>query len=971
MSDEIERAGDKSRRPEQLYIEALAAAGPDELPDLEELCTRHPAHASELRGLHACWGSMRALLSNEALPNSKGQRHDSALGPEIGPKLSLEAEPSSDFASEALRRLEQRGALPGRYRPKREIGRGAQGSVLQVWDSELSRNLAMKVAARQTEAEDATEGLDSRALARFLEEAQVTSQLDHPGIVPVHELGIDEQRRVYFTMKLVKGESLNEVLQHSAEGKAGWTQTRVVSVLLKVCDALGYAHSKGVLHRDLKPANVMVGRFGEVYVMDWGLARVMNRPDGRDLRLNPAGGVSISEVASQRRDLRGVSPDSPLVTMDGDIVGTPVYMSPEQARGELEDLKPASDVYALGAMLYHLLAGHPPYAEPGARTSPYLVLRWVREDPPAPLARRAPGASAELVSICERAMARDPRERYASAEALAEDLQAYIEGRVVKAHASGAWAEARKWVQRNRGFAAGVLIALLAISTLVGFMLNSAAQARLAWVRAGVNRDFNMLHELGRGPLYSTLRDGPWVESWIAKYEALLERIEIHREDLQELRALALPRTEEEVFADAKRHPSYARVVQLRTALELIGREETLPTSLTLAEGWKEPSSIIGDESYFATEVNKDLARKKLDALVADSEDPDRDTSLRSEARDLARIQAQVKAGDIELAVRKIVKLREDQTSRDTEQGLADQTRQLLEEWELERGSLRKLADETRIGLANQSRQVLETGNCLAGARLAQIAMKLGPDAELEGLLTQATEDARAELARLEEEVRATRRTWTLPEIEDQWRADGIERVLDELRALPEGLPQVLAKARAELFQSLAGPEAVEAWAQAREEGLDIPPQLGLLPLGRDEATGRWLFWLVASGVRPGTSSPPELSGLTMTLVEPESGPGHFIAYDTEIGIQWVHKAVYLKKGTEFVQDLGWIQFTDTGATAFHLEDLLARHGLRRAQPEEVLRGRGSTSHTVTFEDGVLVGETWEGVHIVKPLLLE
>src|SRR5262249_13337677 len=159
------------------------------------------------------------------------------------------------------------------------------------------------------------------------------------------------------------------------------------------------------VHRDLKPANVMVGRFGEVYVMDWGLARVLGRDDTKDVRLRAARDEGTDHVHSSLRDsVAGTA--SPLVTMDGDIVGTPAYMSPEQAGGSLQAIGPASDLYAVGAILYHLLAGHAPYAVPEKKLDAIEIWRGVREGPPEPLRVRAADAPAELVAICEKAMAR-------------------------------------------------------------------------------------------------------------------------------------------------------------------------------------------------------------------------------------------------------------------------------------------------------------------------------------------------------------------------------------------------------------------------------------------------------------------------------------------------------------------------------------------------------------------------------------
>jgi serine/threonine-protein kinase len=379
------------------------------------------------------------------------------------PGIALEPPAPAEFPSSLLDRLAGHQSSIGRYQLQSEIAKGGQGVVLRVWDEDLRRHLAMKVMLGKCEAAPGqTPQVDPRSLGRFLEEAQVTGQLDHPGIVPVHELGLDAQGRVFFTMKLVKGRTLKEVFDLVARCEEGWTQTRVLGVLLRVCEAMAYAHHKGVVHRDLKPANVMVGRFGEVYVMDWGLAKVLGHADQKDVRISPE---MTAELVTERHDRAG-RPSDALMTMDGHVVGTPAYMSPEQALGDLGAMGPHSDVYSVGAMLYHLLAGHMPFVKPGSLPSNYAIWYRLQEGPPEPLHQVAGKAPAELVAICEKAMARDRHLRYQDMSELAEDLRALLEHRVVRAHETGAVAEFRKWVVRNRALASTAIGAALLI--LVG-----------------------------------------------------------------------------------------------------------------------------------------------------------------------------------------------------------------------------------------------------------------------------------------------------------------------------------------------------------------------------------------------------------------------------------------------------------------------------------------------------------------------
>jgi len=419
-------------------------------------------------------------------PESFSARLKAHYGTGVDPEVSLDvvasAAPSTPSA-ELARRLAAQAPKTSRYKLEGEIARGGMGAILKIWDEDLRRHLAMKVILGRGDApaKGGTPGVDSKQLARFLEEAQVTGQLDHPGIVPVHELGLDADGRVYFTMKLVKGRDLKTVFELVFAGKEGWNETRALSVILKVCEALAYAHAKGVIHRDLKPSNVMVGNFGEVYVMDWGLARVLGKRDKHDLRIAPEFASALTSVKTQRREEREDQADSPLVTMDGDVVGTPAYMPLEQARGEVEKLSARSDVYSIGAMLYHLLARQAPYMARGMRASSRTVHAMVLHGPPSALGSLRRDIPAELVSIVEKAMSRDASQRYADTLALAEDLRAYLEHRVVGAYETGAWAETRKWVARNKplavSLAAGVVLLVAGLGASLAFKAEAEVEA--------------------------------------------------------------------------------------------------------------------------------------------------------------------------------------------------------------------------------------------------------------------------------------------------------------------------------------------------------------------------------------------------------------------------------------------------------------------------------------------------------------
>ncbi len=454
---------ERSDSGERAYAQFLVLRASDPGVDFAAFCVRHPEVASELRRLDA----LRA-----------------GGGPHEPPELSEDTQlhttpPQGEDASHAavIERLLTHSPRHTRYTLRKEIARGGMGAIMQVWDPDLRRNLAMKVMlARRRRHEPDDAAPDPTTLYRFLEEAQVTGQLEHPAIVPVHELGIDEDGRVYFTMPLVRGSDFRRVIrsvhgQTSADALGDWDLTRAVGILLKVCHAVAFAHSKGVIHRDLKPTNVMVGRFGEVYVMDWGLARVLDREDPFDLRLRPEDLELASQVLTERSLARGETLDSPLETMDGTVVGTPAYMSPEQAQGRQAELGPRSDVYALGAMLYQLLSGQMPYVKAGVAMSPHEVLACLLAGPPPSVRALAPDAPGDLAAICEQAMAVEPEDRYESALELARDLEAWLGHRPVAAQPSSPGYLFRLFVERNRMAAAITAAAALLIVAVVGVFI--------------------------------------------------------------------------------------------------------------------------------------------------------------------------------------------------------------------------------------------------------------------------------------------------------------------------------------------------------------------------------------------------------------------------------------------------------------------------------------------------------------------
>jgi eukaryotic-like serine/threonine-protein kinase len=291
------------------------------------------------------------------------------------------------------------------YRLGREIGRGGMGTVLEGRDTRLGREVAVKVLLE-------THAANTRLLEQFSEEVRILGQLQHPGIVPVYEAGQLPDRRPYFTMRLVKGHTLARLLA----GRTGLEgRPHFLKVFEQVCQAMAYAHSKGVIHRDLKPQNVMVGDFGEVQVMDWGLARALAK--GRDAQA----GEGLPATACGCQD----ACDSRPGTTKGGVMGTPAYMSPEQAHGEVGRLDERTDVFGLGGILCEVLTGKPPYPGPDRQA---VLARARRGDLGDTLTRLdACGADRDLVTLAKSCLAADPNDRPGDAGKLADAVTGHLE----------------------------------------------------------------------------------------------------------------------------------------------------------------------------------------------------------------------------------------------------------------------------------------------------------------------------------------------------------------------------------------------------------------------------------------------------------------------------------------------------------------------------------------------------------------
>ena len=340
-------------------------------------------------------------------------------------------------------KMEKHGA---HYSDIKLIGEGSHGKVHGARDVLLGREVAIKSLKERYRDND-------MAVDHFLKEARGTAQLEHPNIMPVHDMGVSDELGVYFTMKKIEGEDLKEILGKLQSNASFYEKTYSLNFLLEiflaVCNGLAFAHGKGVVHRDLKPANIMVGKYGEVLILDWGLVKQVGAEEAADgdvqLDFDESGGNSQ--------------------TMDGAISGTPNYMSPEQAEGRIKDIDFHSDIYSLGALLYHTLAFHPPFEKAQLRQ----LLENVKTGNFQPPRKRFPERRIprELEAICLKAMSTHPINRYRSVELLAQDIRNYIGNFDVRAYKAPRWV--RLWKACKRNPVKSSVVAAAAAALLVAF----------------------------------------------------------------------------------------------------------------------------------------------------------------------------------------------------------------------------------------------------------------------------------------------------------------------------------------------------------------------------------------------------------------------------------------------------------------------------------------------------------------------
>ena len=397
------------------------------------------------------------------------------------PKQSL-PEPSLPLFDDRSDEDEQVRSIPNggaslppatRYRIVRRHAGGGLGEIFLAHDEELGRDVALKRIREEYVAH-------SDLRARFMLEAEITGLVEHPGVVPVYGRGHDAQGCPFYAMRFIQGKTLQQAIEdyHQARSQPGGSRDaalelrRLLRHFVDVCNAVACVHHRGVIHRDLKPENVMIGPYGETFVLDWGLAKIIGRSE-RDA--DTEGSESTSDALNET--LRPLSAESPIATQIGSAIGTLAYMSPEQAAGLVDQLRPTSDLYALGAILYAILTGQPPMqgADCEQIRQNVLMHRFPR---PRDIWS---GTPMPLEAVCLKAMTLDPQQRYHSATEIAKEIEAWMADEPVRAWREPWQIRAARWVRRNRvpvvGAAAALCVAT--ISLAIGTILLAQANRKV------------------------------------------------------------------------------------------------------------------------------------------------------------------------------------------------------------------------------------------------------------------------------------------------------------------------------------------------------------------------------------------------------------------------------------------------------------------------------------------------------------
>ncbi len=457
----LRRWSREKSRPLAEHLSELGTLDRDQVRLLDGLSSQH---------LKKHGGDIRKSLS--ALPLEATARESVAGIGDLDLSATLPAIPADPAATTSIVELGRAGDSAGeqeagdgrRFRILRPHAQGGLGAVFVALDQELHREVALKqILERHAD--------DPGSRWRFLQEAEITGGLEHPGIVPVHGLGTDRNGRPYYAMRFIRGASLKQAIAdfhgdeglRSEPGRRSLALRKLLRRFTDVCNAVDYAHSRGVVHRDIKPSNIVVGKHGETLVIDWGLAKATGRDE--------------AGVKGDERPLAPASASGSAETAPGSALGTPSYMSPEQASGELERLGPRSDVYSLGATLYCLLTNRPPFEGDVCD-----VIGAVRRGEFARPRQLETSIDPAVEAICLKAMALEPLARYPTARDLVEDIERWMADEAISAWREPLGRRARRWARRNRTAVWTLSVAMVvALGGLLG----------VAWVQGRANRELS------------------------------------------------------------------------------------------------------------------------------------------------------------------------------------------------------------------------------------------------------------------------------------------------------------------------------------------------------------------------------------------------------------------------------------------------------------------------------------------------
>jgi formylglycine-generating enzyme required for sulfatase activity/serine/threonine protein kinase len=710
----------------------------------------------------------------------------------------------------------------GRYRGFQEIGRGGMGLVYLALDTELNRRVAMKVVRPKRADPSEGDALSPLALtppgpdtpaseafrtltARFLQEAWVTGGLEHPGIVPVYELGRTPQGIPYYTMRFVKGErTLERAIEEATtiEDRLG-----LLEPFLKVCDTLAYAHARGVVHRDLKPANIVLGEFGEVVLIDWGLARVEERPE-----------ISRTTWRDRIEELRRTEQ---LDTLVGGM-GTPGYMAPESLTGDPEEVNEKSDLYSLGAILYRMLSGRLPH---DFESVPEL-LEVLPEVDPVPPHEKSPAVPVELSRICHRCLVRSKEERPASVKSLAASIRNWQRESAVDREVEWLLSQALTAWEDARGLAGEPLARqidrVLARTNRVLELRPGQPDAE-GLVRKATERRKQAMVERERAARVGLLRRVAVVALVLGLAASAVVAWLLDRNRRAAVAA------EREATAQRQRAESSEQLA--------IRERDAKDTALVEARSARQRAESEKAEKETAlAEVLRLADVKKVRDLVAEAAGlwpihPDRAPAMADWIERVGEVLEGRAAHEKALAA-----LRSRALPYTDEQRREDHAAELAE------------IDERR----EQLQEVLATSSRVEGAA------EEGAEEKLSALARQA-DALRGRIASLERAVRE-RASWQFADGTEAWQHEVLSDLLVGLRRLGEGEDAVLRKVEARharstdlATRSIASERT--AWdrtiAELSNRGLTIEPILGLVPLGKDPDSGLHEFAHLGSGIVP------------------------------------------------------------------------------------------------------------------------